>query len=124
WSPPETAPAGSAAPNDPWAKPKRQDQRTAVLRLKRVLMSILAEQGTDLPIAPDGPVVRMVDQNALRAAFYSATPVAQAAKQARRARHAQFKAALAWAEQERLIGIGEVEEVPYAWLNKPGEDEG
>ena len=54
WSPPGTA------PNDPWAKPKRQDQRTAVLRLKRVLMAILADQGVDLPVAPDGPVVRMV----------------------------------------------------------------
>src|SRR5262249_877428 len=60
WSPPGTAPVSSAVPNDPWAKPKRQDQRTAVLRLKRVLMAILADQGMDLPIAPDGPVVRMV----------------------------------------------------------------
>src|SRR5262249_53458518 len=123
WLPPGSVKA-APAPDDPWAKPKRQDQRTAVLRLKRVLMSILAEQGTDLPIPPDGPVVRMVDQNALRAAFYAATPVEEAAKQTRQARHAQFKAALAWAEQERLIGIGEVEEAPYAWLNKPGEDEG
>ena len=55
-------------------KPKRQDQRTAALRLKRVLMAILAEQGVDLPIAPDGPVVRMVDQELVRKAFYAATP--------------------------------------------------
>src|SRR5215470_15764241 len=61
WQPAGTAPA-SSAPDDPWAKPKRQDQRTAALRLKRVLMTILAEQGIDLPIAPDGPVVRMVDE--------------------------------------------------------------
>lgn len=124
WSPPGTAPAGSAAPNDPWAKPKRQDQRTAVLRLKRVLMAILADQGADLPIAPDGPVVRMVDQNLVRKAFYAGTPAEGAVQQTRQARHAQFKAALAWAEQERLIGIGEVNEVPYVWLAKPGEDEG
>ena len=61
-----------SAPDDPWAKPKRQDQRTAALRLKRVLMAILAEQGVDLPIAPDGPVVRMVDQKLVRKAFYAA----------------------------------------------------
>src|SRR5215470_10415049 len=61
WLPPGSAQA-SSAPDDPWAKPKRQDQRTAALRLKRVLMTILAEQGIDLPIAPDGPVVRMVDE--------------------------------------------------------------
>ena len=47
---------------------RRQDQRTAVLRLKRVLMTILAEQGVDLPIGPDGPVVRMVDQEIVREA--------------------------------------------------------
>jgi AAA domain-containing protein len=123
WSPPESAPAGSAVPNDPWAKPKRQDQRTAVLRLKRVLMAILADQGVDLPIAPDGPVVRMVDQKLVRKAFYAGTPVEEAVQQTRQARHAQFKAALAWAEQERLIGIGEVNEVPYVWLAKQGEEE-
>ena len=94
-----------------------------MLRLKRVLMGILADQGVDLPIAPDGPVVRMVDQKALRAAFYAATPAEEAAQQTRQARHAQFKAALAWAEAERLIGIGEINKVPYAWLTKPGEDE-
>jgi hypothetical protein len=124
WSPPGTAPADSAAPNDPWAKPKRQDQRTVVLRLKRVLMAILADQGVDLPIAPDGPVVRMVDQNLVRKAFYAGTPAEEAVQQTRQARYAQFKAALAWAEQERLIGIGEVNEVPYVWLAKPGEEEG
>jgi hypothetical protein len=43
--------AGTISTDDPWAKPKWQDQRTAVLRLKRVLMAILAEQGVDLPIA-------------------------------------------------------------------------
>jgi len=72
WLPPGTAQAASA-PDDPWARPKRQDQRTAVQRLKRVLMSILAEQGLDLPVEPDGPMVRMVDQKAVRKAFYART---------------------------------------------------
>ena len=88
-----------------------------------VLMSILADQGVDLLVEPDGPVIRMVDQKALRAAFYAATPAEEAAQQTRQARHAQFKAALAWAEADRLIGIGEVGGTPYAWLAKPGEDE-
>jgi len=122
WLSPGSVEATPAA-DDPWAKPKRQDQRTAVLRLKRVLMSILADQGVDLPVEPDGPVIRMVDQKALRAAFYAATPAEEAAQQTRQARHAQFKAALAWAEAERLIGIGEIDKVPYAWLTKPGENE-
>ena len=54
-------PGGAQAPPDPWAQGRRQDQRTAALRLKRVLMSVLADQGVELPIPPDGPMVRMVD---------------------------------------------------------------
>src|SRR5262249_12144633 len=51
WLPPGSIEA-PASPDDPWAKPKRQDQRTAALRLKRVLMTILADQGVDLPVEP------------------------------------------------------------------------
>ena len=47
WLPPGSNEAAQASLNDPWAKSKRQDQRTAVLRLKRVLMAILAEKGVD-----------------------------------------------------------------------------
>jgi AAA domain len=119
WSPPGTAPAGSAAPNDPWAKPKRQDQRTAVLRLKRVLMAILADQGVDLPISPDGPTVRMVDQERVRKAFYASTPADGTPKQKRQFRYAQFKRALDWAEQERRIAIGEIGDITYIWLTRP-----
>jgi AAA domain len=42
WLPAGSAQAAPAA-DDPWSKAKRQDQRTAALRLKRVLMAILAE---------------------------------------------------------------------------------
>src|SRR5262249_26341909 len=60
--PPAGAAAAEAQPEpDFGAHPRRQDQRTAVLRLKRVLMTILAEQGVNLSIPPDGPTVRMVD---------------------------------------------------------------
>jgi AAA domain len=123
WSPPGAA-STAAAPNDPWAKPKRQDQRTAALRLKRVLMTILAEQGVDLPIAPDGPVVRMVDEKLVRKAFYACTPADGTPEQKGRFRRQRFLAALDWAEQNQLIGAGEVDEVSYLWLSRPKtEDE-
>ena len=50
------------------------DQKTAVLRLKRVLISVLAEQGVELPVVSDDPAVRMVDQEIVREQFYSHTP--------------------------------------------------
>jgi hypothetical protein len=122
WQPAGTAPA-SSAPDDPWAKPKRQDQRTAALRLKRVLMTILAERGVDLPIAPDGPVVRMVDEKLVRKAFYACTPADGTSERKGRFRRQKFLAALDWAEQQQLIGAGEVNEVSYLWLARPNTDQ-
>src|SRR5262245_39761339 len=122
WLPPGTAPVPST-PDDPWTKPKRQDQRTAALRLKRVLMAILAEQGVDLPIAPDGPVVRMVAEKFVRKAFYAATPADGTPEQKGRFRRQKFLAALDWAEQEQLIGAGEVNEMSYLWLARPKIEE-
>jgi AAA domain len=116
-------PEAQSGPDDPWAKPKRQDQRTAALRLKRVLMTILAEQGVDLPIAPDGPVVRMVDQKLVRKAFYACTPAEGSPEQKGRLRRQRFLAALDWAEQKQLIGVGEIGDVGYLWLARLEERE-
>ena len=56
-------PRGHAQPEpDPWRQCRRQDQQTAVTRLKRALESALADNGVELSIPLDGPVVRMVDQ--------------------------------------------------------------
>jgi AAA domain len=107
-------------PHDPWAETKRLDQRAAMLRLKRVLMEILADQGVDLPIPPDGPAVRMVSQDAARAAFYVCTPATEGTpKQQRDRRRAQFNSALERAEEAQLIGIKEIEGVTYLWLSRP-----
>ena len=114
-----------SAPEDPWAKPKRQDQRTAVLRLKRVLMAILAEQGVDLPIALNGPVVRMVDEKLVRKAFYACTPTeGDAPKQKAEFRRKRFGRALDWAEDEELIGASEIDGIAYLWLRPKSQSEG
>ena len=125
WLPPGAAEAAQTVSSDPWAKPKRQDQRTAALRLKRVLMTILAEQGVDLSIEPDGPVVRMVDQKLVRKAYYACTPTDEGPpERKRKARHMQFVRAVAWAEDQRLIAITEIEDVTYLRLTRPSEEEG
>jgi hypothetical protein len=123
WLPPGTAPAPSA-PDDPWAKPKRQDQRTAVLRLKRVLMAIMAEQGVDLPAEPDGPAVRMIDQDLVRKAFYACTPADEGTPERKgRFRRQMFLRALGWAEDEQLIAVTEIEGATYLRLTRPIEEE-
>jgi AAA domain-containing protein len=121
WLPPGTAQA-AAPPDDPWALTcRQQDQRTAMLRLKRVMMTILAERGIDLPIPPAGPIVRMVDQEIVRQAFYDCTPAEEGKTptQQRQVRYIQFKRARDRAEQNGLIGVGNVGNATYLWLARP-----
>ena len=108
---------------DPWAQCRRQDQRTAVLRLKRVMMGVLAEHGVEREIPPDGPTVRMIDQEVVRELFYTQTPADGTPKQKSNSGQ-QFKRALDWAEQQQLIGIHEIDDVIYLRLNRPDREEG
>ena len=125
WLPAGAADAASSpGVADPWAKPKRQDQRTAALRLKRVLMTILAEQGVELPIEPDGPVVRMVEQKLVRKAFYASTPAEGTPKQIADRRRLQFERACNWAAEEgRLITLQEIDGKMYFRLSRPRPDD-
>jgi hypothetical protein len=106
-------------PLDPWAESRRQDQKTAVLRLKRALMSVLADKGVDLAIPPDGPVARMVDQKIVREEFYSHTPADGTPEQKGEFRRQKFVRALDWAEQKQLVGIEEIDGVTYLRLSRP-----
>jgi hypothetical protein len=120
WQP---APPGCATQSkDPWGLPKRQDQRTAVLRLKRVLMAELAEHGEDRP-TPEGVVVRMIDQEIVREQFYASTPADGTSEQKSKFRRQKFSRALDWAEDHRLIGVGENGDVAYIWLMRPDPEE-
>jgi hypothetical protein len=113
-------PAGETpAEADPWKQCRRQDQQTAVLRLKRILMGILAEKGVELPIPPDGPVVRMVDQEIVRERFYMQTPAEGTPEQKGRFRRQRYLSALDWAEQKRLIGALEIGGLTYLYLLNP-----
>ena len=120
----QSAPAGGAyMPPDPWRQCRRQDQQTAVLRLKRELEAALADDGVERPIPPEGPTVRMVDQESVRVKYYAHTPAEGNAEQKRKTRHAQFSRALAWAEDRQLIGIEEVDGVTYVRLTRPDSEQ-
>lgn len=121
WQPAGAAQA--APPDDPWAAPRRQDQRTAVLRLKRVLMAELAEQGVDLPISPDGPVVRMIAQEIVRKCFYARTPADEGTpEQKGEFRRKRFSRAVDWAEDQQLIDVLEINGVTYLRLARVEEE--
>lgn len=113
WLPPGAEGASPPEP-DPWSKPRRQDQRTSVLRLKRVLMEALAEHGTERLISAEGPAIRMVEQETVRERFYACTP-----EQNGKLRRQQFARALDWTEDHQLIAIQEIGDVIYLRLNRP-----
>ena len=72
---PSTPGGNQARPGpDPWAQSRRQDQRAAVLRLKRLMMSAMAEHGVEREIPPDGPAARMIEQGVVRGLFFALTP--------------------------------------------------
>jgi AAA domain len=116
WQP--NMPGGTkASPGpDPWAQSRRQDQRAAVLRLKRLMMSAMAEHGVEREILPDGPAVRMISQGVVRGLFYAQTPADGTPKQKADFRRQQFNRALDWAEAQELIASLEIDDVVYLRL--------
>jgi len=90
-----------------------------MLRLKRVLFDALAEQGVDLAIPSDGPVVRMVDQEIVRQQFYAHTPADGTPEQKGRFRRQMFLRTIDLAEQKRFVGIIDIGLITYLWLLSP-----
>jgi hypothetical protein len=114
WTAP--GPASNKPAPDPWGQSRRQDQRTTVMRLKRILMAAMAEHGVELQIPPDGPVVRMIDQGEVRRQFYAATPAEGTPKQKTELRRKQFNRALDWAEANEVIAVHDIGETSYLRL--------
>ena len=109
---------------DPWAQSRREDQRFAVLRLKRVMMGALAEHGVEREIPPNGPAVRMIDQEVVRGLFYAETTADGTPKQRADFRRQQFNRARNWAQAQELIAILEIDDVIYLRLcsHQPEDD--
>jgi hypothetical protein len=106
-------------PGDPWEQGRQGSSRATAKRLKRILMSILAERGVDQSITPGGPVTRMVDKEIVREEFYAQTPADGTSEQKIELRRKQFNRVLEWAEAQELIGAREINEVIYLWLSRP-----
>src|SRR5262249_9057394 len=134
WLPPDAAAQQASQPEpDPWVEGcRRDDQRVAMVRFKRVLFEALAEHGMERPVpdalprrtspppigdevrprsASDGPTVRMVDQETVREAFYLCTP-----DEPRQTQRSRFERARDRAEWLELIRAGNIDDITYLWL--------
>jgi hypothetical protein len=121
WTSASPTGSGTAKPaSDPWAAPRRQDQRTAALRLKQVLMSALADRGVDILIK--GTTVRAIDEKTVRTLFYAQTPAEGTPTEKAKVRRQQFSRALDWAEAEKLIASHEIDDVDYLYLYRHYEE--
>jgi hypothetical protein len=118
-----TGPTAPPPPKDPWQQCRRADQQTAITRLKRVLMAMLAEHGVDGLISPIGPTVRMIDREIVRTEFYAKTAADGTPAQKGDFRRKQFNRALGWTEQQKLVGVRELEDVTYLWLRNLGSED-
>ena len=118
-----TGPTAPPPPKDPWQQCRRGDQQTAVTRLKRVLMGMLAGHGVDRPISPNGPTVRMIDREIIRTEFYAQTAADGTPAQKGEFRRKQFNRALDWTEQQKLVGVRELEDITYLWLSNPRSED-
>jgi hypothetical protein len=66
------------------------------------------------PPVASGPVMRMVDQEIVREAFYLCTPA-----DLRQTQRSRFERARDRAEQRGLIHAGNIDKVTYLWLTRP-----
>jgi hypothetical protein len=108
------------------AKPDKDPWAAKSLRLLRqTLMNMLADCGKDIQPFPDGPMVRAVAQEAVRAEFYKSYPAVGDAKAKQAAKQKAFRRALLDAQAEKLIGIRDIETDTWIWLaSTPGRTEG
>ena len=94
-----------------------------MLRLKRVLMTILADRGLT---CRSRRMARRCGWSIRSGSGRPSTPARR--RTAPRSRSGsfgtpQFKRALDWAEQERLIAIGEIGDITYIWLTRPDPED-
>jgi hypothetical protein len=110
WLDPKTTVGASLKP-DLWTKSLRL--------LRQTLMNMLADCGSEQRPFPDGPLVRAVDLEQVRAEFYKAYPAEGDAKAKSETRRKAFNRAIKSAQANGLIGIHDIGVATYVWLAAP-----
>jgi hypothetical protein len=95
---------------DPWSK-------RSLRLLRRVLMTVIEDRGTDLCPFGNGPMVRAVDKETGRAEFYKAYPAEGGTPMQREGtRKRAFNRAIGDALATNLICVREIEDIQYVWF--------
>jgi AAA domain len=84
--------------------------------LRRVLMNVLVDHGTEQQPFVDGPVVRAVDLESIRPEFYRSYPAEGDEKAKQAIRQKAFRRAINTAQSSNLIGVRDINGVTFVWL--------
>jgi hypothetical protein len=113
----EIGPAMKASvPSDPWAQDRLEGTRADLKVLKMEMMKLLADFGVSLAPGPNEPIVRMIDQELVRLAFYTRTPADGTPEEKMKIKRQRFGRAVDRARARGLIGVHEVQGSTYLWL--------
>jgi hypothetical protein len=97
---------------DPWGA-------RSIRQLRQVLMNMLADVGSQQRPYPDGPLVRAVDLELVRAEFYKSYPAVGNDEAKADTRQKAFRRAVNEASARGLIKTRDIGAVTFVWLTTP-----
>jgi hypothetical protein len=107
------------AEEEPIARKTKKQNPWAVKSLyllHQSMTNMLADCGSQQRPYPDGPLVRAVDLNIVRAEFHKSYPAIGDEAAKKEARKKAFNRAIETAHEKRLIGSRDIGAVTYVWL--------
>jgi hypothetical protein len=94
-----------------------QDGKWKRSLLRRILMTLLADVGTDIVPFADGPKVRAIRSEIVRAEFYKQYSTTDAdPKKRQETRKKAYQRAVRTAQQQELLAVRELDGVEWLWL--------
>jgi DNA polymerase len=111
----EVASAAGTA-DDPWEADRRADTKIAMRALRRAMMKLLVDHGTELAPESGFPAARVINEALVREEFYASTVAEGTAEQKLESKRKQFRRVRDRAEQQGLIGRREIDGQAYLWL--------
>ena len=112
WTDAATAKPAPKKKDDPWAA-------KSLRHLRQTLMNMLADCGSEQRPYPDGPIVRAVDIEIVRAEFYKTYPAIGDETTKKEARRKAFNRAISDADHKHLISTRDIGPTTFIWLANP-----
>jgi hypothetical protein len=111
------AAARSKKKDDPWAV-------KSLRHLRQTMMNMLADCGSEQRPYPDGPIVRAVDIEVVRAEFYKSYPATGDEAAKKEARRKAFNRAIDVAHDKHLTRSRDIGATTFIWLTNPTQGAG